>query len=138
MGAKVGSGSSGYHIGRSGGAGTSGQHDDGYRRVNGYSTELNRDSQGKHIPGHKNYQPDRGRSIFKGSLADAQGLVEEFAGKGTWHGEQRETVDFGKVIGTWVSQDGSERLPTTRGTIHYGKNGAHIVPSKPEGADDGN
>lgn len=38
---------------------------------------------------------------------------------------------FGEVIGTWVSPDASQRLPTTRGTIRYGKHGAHIVPSGP-------
>lgn len=133
MGAKVGSGSSGYSIGRVGGVGTSGSHDDGFRRVNGFTTGLNVGSQGKHIPGHNNYEPDRGRSILKGGLAHAQELIEEHAGSGTWHGAQKETIDFGEVIGTWVSPDGSERLPTTRGTIHYGKKGAHIVPSKPEG-----
>lgn len=131
-GANVGSGSSGYAIGGSG-SGTSGSHDSGFRTVHGFTTELHADAQGKHIPGHRNYEPDAGRSIFRGSLAHAQALIDEFAGTGTWRGDNRETVDFGEVIGTWVSPDGSQRLPTSRGTIHYGKHGAHIVPSQPKG-----
>lgn len=43
----------------------------------------------------------------------------------------KETVDFGEQIGIWKSVDGITELPTTRGTIHYGKKGAHIVPVKP-------
>jgi tetratricopeptide (TPR) repeat protein len=43
----------------------------------------------------------------------------------------KETVDFGEYIGTWKSVDGKTQMPTTRGTIHYGKKGAHIVPSNP-------
>jgi hypothetical protein len=38
----------------------------------------------------------------------------------------KETVDFGEYIGMWKSEDGTMSLPTTRGTIHYGKKGAHI------------
>jgi filamentous hemagglutinin len=40
------------------------------------------------------------------------------------------------LVGTWVSPDGTQRLPTTRGIIHYGKRGAHIVPARPAGVDD--
>ena len=39
----------------------------------------------------------------------------------------KETVDFGEYIGVWISEDGLTRLPTTRGTIHYGKEGALIL-----------
>ena len=131
-GANVGSGGSGYSIGGGGGS-TSGSHDDGFRRVNGFTTELHDGAQGKHIPGHNNYDPSAGRSIFGGSLADAQRLISEFAGSGTWQGTNKETVDFGENIGTWISPDGTQRFPTTRGTIHYGRHGAHIVPAHPGG-----
>lgn len=33
-------------------------------------------------------------------------------------------VDFGRVVGV----DGRTGLPVTRGQVHYGENGAHIVP----------
>ena len=111
--------------------GTQGSEDDGYRVVEGHTTKLNPDAQGKHIPGHNNYLP--GRSIFLDSLADAQELIERFAGTGEWaNGDMsKERVDFGKVIGIWVGRDGRNKLPTTRGIIHYSKKGAHIVPSYP-------
>ena len=127
---RVGSGSSGYNI-----RGTRGSLDDGYRHVNGFTTRLHAGAQGKHIPGHRNYQ--KGKSIFRGSLADAQLLIERFAGSGTMAGPYKERVDFGKVIGTYVSKDGSVRLETTVGLICYSKLGAHIVPGKPVDLDDG-
>ena len=126
----MGSGSSGYNI-----RGTRGARDDGYRHVDGHTTKLHADAQGKHIPGHRNYQ--KGKSIFHGSLADAQALVEQFAGTGTKAGPYKERVDFGRIIGTYVSKDGSVRLETTVGLICYSKLGAHIVPGKPVDLDDG-
>ncbi|WP_412770737.1 polymorphic toxin type 50 domain-containing protein [Ralstonia syzygii] len=36
-------------------------------------------------------------------------------------------VDFGRPIGI----DANSGLPTQYGTIHYGQNGAHIVPTNP-------
>ena len=68
---------------------------------------------------------------------DPEGILRKFGGKG--HSERglpgqpgyKETVDFGEYIGLWKSEDGTMSLPTTRGTIHYGKKGAHIVPVHP-------
>ena len=113
--------------------GTKGSFDDGYRRVEGFTTKLNRERQAKHIPGCKGYIP--GRSIFKGSLNDAQALIEQYGGTGERVGSSgyREHVDFGMIIGTYIAQDGSMRAPTTCGIIHYSKSGAHIVPSRPRG-----
>lgn len=127
----VGSGNSGYRIGN--GHATSGSRDDGYRTVRGFTTRLNPNAQGKHIPSHKNYDKNQKRSIFKGSLEHAQALIESKGGAGEWHSPNKETINFGETIGTWISSDGNTRLETTRGTIHYGKNGAHIVPAHPEG-----
>ena len=130
----MGSGVSGYRIGTVAGRGsTAGSRDRGFRTVRGHSTELHKDAQGKHIPGHKNYDASKHRSIFKGSLSDAQDLITSYAGSGTWVTANKEIVDCGHTIGTWVSKDGSQRLATSRGTIHYGKNGAHIVPAYPKG-----
>ena len=55
----MGSGSSGYGIGR-GRGGTSGSRDDGFRTVHGFTTRLHEGNQGKHIPGHNNYDPKAG------------------------------------------------------------------------------
>jgi ABC-type transport system involved in cytochrome bd biosynthesis fused ATPase/permease subunit len=40
-------------------------------------------------------------------------------------------VDFGKVIGNYKNPETGQLVPTTKGIIHNGKNGAHIVPSSP-------
>lgn len=39
-------------------------------------------------------------------------------------------ADFGSDIGSYVQQ-GQAGVPTRYGTIHYGKNGAHVVPANP-------
>lgn len=124
----MGSGRSGYEIG---GSGTVGSHDNGYREVQGYVLRIHEGRQGKHMPSHSNYEPDKGRSIFRGSMRYAQELIEKFAGAGEWYSPNKEVVEFGENIGTWISADGKERLPTTRGTIHYSLDGAHIVPANP-------
>ena len=51
--------------------------------------------------------------------------------KGKWSG--RETCDAGRVIG-YVIGDNGEHIPTTRFTIHYADSDVHIVPTKPEEA----
>lgn len=42
----------------------------------------------------------------------------------------KERIDFGKVIGYYIDEAGN-KLPTTKGIVHYSKNGTHIVPAKP-------
>ena len=86
--------------------------------------------QGKHMPSHNNYL--RGRSI----LSEDPGRLADFAGKGQQVGRvrvglpgSRERVDFGRVIGDYV-RDGVA-TPTTKGIVHYAKDGIHIVPAAP-------
>ncbi len=89
--------------------------------------------QNKHIPGTNNYKG--GNSIFLHK--DANKLLKEHASKGVYkRGEMgkpgyKEVVDFNEPIGIWKNKKG-ESLPTTKGTIHYSKDGAHIVPAHPE------
>lgn len=113
--------------------GTRGTRDDGFRKVNGFTTRINADRQGKHIPGHKNYIP--GRSILHLSISEAQRLVEEYAGSGRWFEPNKEIVEFRNVIGVWKTKGRSGGALTTRGTIHYSKSGCHIVPAQPEKED---
>ncbi|MED0664284.1 polymorphic toxin type 50 domain-containing protein [Geobacillus thermodenitrificans] len=94
--------------------------------VNGFEVFVHQGKQGKHIPGHPNYQ--QGKSIF---IGDAQKLLEEHAGKGEWIGQNKERVDFGVVIGKYVDPTTGKEYDTTKGIIHYSKNGAHIVPARP-------
>jgi tetratricopeptide (TPR) repeat protein len=89
------------------------------------------DKQNKHVPGKHNYQ--EGKSIFE--HGDAEGLLKKHAGTGMLkRGEvgkpgYQEIVDFNENIGFWRNK--TESLPTTKGTIHYSKDGAHIVPENP-------
>ena len=78
---------------------------------------------------NKNYI--EGKSILYISAEEAQELLNEFAGKGKMKGLCKEVIDFGKVIGEYVKEGTDKRFKTTRGTIHYGKKGVHIVPAKP-------
>ena len=88
--------------------------------------------QGKHIPGHINYEA--GRSILR---VDAEDLATK-AGTGQPANKvppgqpgYRERVDFGRVIGEYSDKDTGTYIETTKGIIHYGGKGIHIVPAKP-------
>lgn len=98
------------------------------------NVEYNFDSHNKHVRGHNDFIKTGSEWEHK----DPKRLLRNFAGKGIPGGNRlpgaygyRETVDFCEHIGMWRSLDGKIQLPTTRGTIHYGKKGAHIVPSRP-------
>jgi tetratricopeptide (TPR) repeat protein len=97
------------------------------------------DKQGKHLEGHRNYDPEGKKSIFKHS--DPQKLVKEHAGKGikvshadTFPGQPgyKEVVEFNEFIGYSVEKNTGIKTPTNRGTIHYAKDGTHIVPTEPK------
>lgn len=95
------------------------------------------DKQNKHIVGEHNFE--LGRSEFVHS--DPQHLLSKFAGKGKpinnkmpGTPDYRERVDFGELIGYYVSEENPGiKFPTTKGTIRYSKKGAHIIPSHPDG-----
>lgn len=112
------------------GAGFSGH----FHGTKGGRTTLHADRQGKHIIGHKNYIP--GRSIFIGTMKDAQRLVRELTGKGARLGPNKERVDFGRLVGFYMNPKTGEKIPTTWGIIHYSKDGAHIVPTQPQQKED--
>lgn len=97
----------------------------------GCTTRLNEDAQGKHIPGHRNYQ--KGKSYLIITMEHAQQLADKYGGTGKRKGNQtREVVDFGEIIGMYVDRATGKTLPTQYGCIHYGKRGCHIVPANPE------
>ena len=102
----------------------------GSNTINGYIKTIHEGKQGKHIIGHNNYI--EGRSIFYGTVDDAQKLVNKFAGTGQWLGNDRERVDFGKIIGEYIDPLTKKSQKTTMGLIHYSKKGTHIVPSHPK------
>lgn len=93
--------------------------------------KVNRDKQSRHDETSKNYK--EGRSKVTLSLEECQAMVYEFAGKGVSKNNDKEVVDFGRVIGYYVDNETGIEYPTTRGIIHYSKTGTHIVPGRPNG-----
>ncbi|WP_354005370.1 polymorphic toxin type 50 domain-containing protein [Roseateles amylovorans] len=90
--------------------------------------------QGKHVPGHNNFQPGKSELTHP----DPQGLVDKGAGTGRQVGAtpvgqpgSKEVVDFGEVIGNHVDGATGVKSPTTNGTIHQSGKGVHIVPARP-------
>lgn len=89
--------------------------------------------QGKHIVGHNNYD---GKSYLADGV-DPQKLVDEYHGTGdlkitnpnkNW--TKKEFIMSNKVIGYDVDPVTGEITPTRYFSIHYSKNGTHIVPRK--------
>ena len=116
-------------IGGGGGGGSFG-NTKGSGRIRGFPKRIHEGNQGKHIPGHNNYQ--KGKSVFTGSTEKAQELINKYAGTGQWIPPNKERIDFGEVIGTYIDRDTGKAYETTRGTIHYSQTGAHIVPAAPK------
>ncbi len=106
-----------------------------YREVNGYPIKVKAGAQEKHIPDTPNYKQElangKNKSIFYGDNKIVQELLDKFAGKGELLKNGRERVDFGEPIGKYYDRNTGEYHETTKGLIHYGKDGAHIVPSRP-------
>ena len=86
--------------------------------------------QEKHIPNSNNYI--EGKSVFAGTKKYAEELIKQYSGSGHPIGDNKERVDFGKVIGYYVDEATGGRYPTTVGIIHYSNSGAHIVPARPK------
>ncbi|MFV0465273.1 MAG: polymorphic toxin type 50 domain-containing protein, partial [Lachnospiraceae bacterium] len=101
--------------------------------VDDLNLKINIGQQNKHIPGTNNYKQELANGKLKSILsADPQQLLDDFAGTGQKIGTNKERVDFGNVIGKYVNPETGEAVDTTVGIIHYGKNGAHIVPARPK------
>lgn len=98
-------------------------------------TQIHKGRQGKHILGNNNYTP--GKSYLFGTLGDAQALIDQYHGTGVlkaigesnrWNG--REVITADHDIGININPTTGEEQATNRGTIHYAKGGAHIVPAQ--------
>ncbi|MEL4013208.1 hemagglutinin repeat-containing protein [Dryocola clanedunensis] len=100
---------------------------------------INKGQQNKHIVGTNEYKTAAASSGSQRSIitVEPQSLLPQL-GTGQQVGKievglagSKERIDFGKVIGTFVDKDTGLSLPTTKGIVHYGKDGAHIVPARP-------
>ena len=102
-----------------------------FRQVRGFTTEVHFGKQEKHLPGRPGH--DTTKSLLSIGIEEIQRLIEEKAGTGRWQAKSnREVVDFRKVIGQYRPIGGGDPIETTRGTIHYSKTGAHLVPASPK------
>ncbi|MBE7209473.1 MAG: hypothetical protein INR65_00495 [Gluconacetobacter diazotrophicus] len=101
----------------------------------GEADRIEWDKQNRHVTGTKFYRPGEGSPW---THPDAQALLDAYTGRvrpvgSSRRGELgfREQFATGDVvIGRYRDRHGIE-VDTTRGTIHYGKGGAHIVPAAP-------
>ena len=97
--------------------------------------KLHEGKQGKHQVEHRNFQ--EGRSVLTIALQILQDLLNEKAGTGQPVGDHKERIDFGVVIGFHVNRETGEKRETTRGIVTYSKSGAHVVPARPKGDNNG-
>lgn len=93
----------------------------------------------KHIEGSADYNKAlrKGENDYISTLSitadEAQELIDTYTGTGRVHeynGQFKETFVHSSKIGTYIDKNGN-KMDTNRGTIHYSKDGSHIVPSKP-------
>lgn len=110
-----------------------GKADHEFGTVRGFTVALHFGKQAKHLSGQPNHDPSK--STIAVSIVELQRLVERRAGTGTWHPPNREVIDFGIVVGVFRDPKTGRGRPTTRGTIHYSKTGAHVVPAQPNKGD---
>lgn len=105
----------------------------------GSKVSINKGQQNKHVPGTNEYKTAAASSGSQRSVltVDPQSLLPQL-GTGQQVGKvdvglagSKERVNFGKVIGNYVDKDTGLSVPTTKGIVHYGKDGAHIVPARP-------
>ena len=95
---------------------------------------LNETHQNRHIKDSGEYTD--GRSVFDGTLEDAQQLINTHHGtgeirfdrRGNWIGKEFITLD--RDVGTHIDDVTSVETVTNSFGIHYSKRGAHIVPSR--------
>jgi SPP1 gp7 family putative phage head morphogenesis protein len=98
--------------------------------------DIEEGKQGKHIKGHNNYT--EGRSYLTVSMAEAQKLVNKYAGTGEirfnsnggW--DKKEIIKADKNIGVDVNNKTHVESATNRFKIHYSSKGVHIVPMAKE------
>ncbi len=105
-----------------------------YIRSDEVPKRINRGNQQKHIKDSPGYI--KGKSYIYGDLETAQNLIDTHHGtgepifkrNGEW--KNKEVVISDSAIGVNIDPDTGEESETHRFVIHYGKKGAHVVPTK--------
>ena len=95
-------------------------------------TNINWDAQEKHFEGHNSYDGKRSKlTANPRELAKQAGSGQQVGNVPRGTPGFQERVDFGKVIGKYVDPTTGIASDTTKGIIHYGGKGIHIVPARP-------
>ncbi len=96
---------------------------------------INPTDQNRHIKDTDEYT--LGRSYIYGDIAEAQALVNQYAGTGVFELDRsdrpknKEIITADKIIGVVISESNAECSSETHSfKIHYSKSGVHIVPRK--------
>lgn len=106
-----------------------------YIRSSGVPKQINVGNQNKHIRTSHSYSSDR--SYIFGDIGTAQSLVNTYHGtgdikrsarSGEW--SSREVITADRNIGVTIDPDTGSEQTTNRFTIHYGKRGTHVVPTR--------
>jgi hypothetical protein len=90
--------------------------------------------QGKHIPGHNNYRPDKNRSILTADpheLAKRAGTGQQVGPVPVGQPGSKERIHCDYEVGYYVNPNSGERFPTRNAMIVYAKDGIHIYPLRP-------
>ena len=102
-----------------------------------YLLELHEGKQGKHILGHNNYK--QGKSVITIDLNEIRNIVNDKHGTGqiviTRKGvmTSKEVIKADKKIGYGIIDN--EQIYTNYMTVHYSKDGYHVVPKVLEDKD---
>jgi HK97 family phage portal protein len=104
-----------------------------------YITKLNKDAQKKHKLGSAEYNKELAKgnlpSYTEMSNMEIQRIINEksltgLVRKGT-DGQFREIITLENDFGMFGDRRTGKYIKTNRGTIHYSKNGTHLVPAPP-------
>lgn len=100
-------------------------------------SKLHVGQQEKHIISSKNFKQNASElqiSIEELDAATRPRMGTGLPSRGEFgHAGYQEIIEYDRQIGIYVSKDGSQRLPTSIGKIHYNKSGGyHVVPSHPD------
>ncbi|MCY8232890.1 polymorphic toxin type 50 domain-containing protein [Priestia endophytica] len=116
-----------------------------YRQVyDGYPAKVKHGAQEKHLMEAPNYKEADKQAQLKGKRrksvmygqnnAEMQKLLDQYAGTGESvpRSPNKERVHFNQYIGEYYDEESKTYIPTTNAIIHYSKDGAHIVPARPD------
>ncbi|WP_322957988.1 VENN motif pre-toxin domain-containing protein, partial [Providencia huashanensis] len=99
---------------------------------------INKGQQNKHIVGTNEHKISLNANQNKSIITVLPEALLPNLGKGEQVGKipvgqpgSKERINYGKIIGNYTDPETGKSQPTTNGIVHYGKNGVHIVPSRP-------